>query len=255
MKNEVKFLMIIFFLMFSVSVLSAKEITVNYEKAWFPYAFEKNGKATGIHIDIVKEAIKKAGFDVKFVTAPWKRCLLNVKNGKSDAVIGASYKYERAKFANYPKDAKIKGKKSKWRVDQVEYVVVTMKSKKYNYKGNIGTLPQPVRAPYGYSIVNDLKKEGLKVDTAKNDIKNFRKMFRDNDGCVVTNPLAATQFNRKGKFKGKLYISKKPIKSKSYHIIFSKKSSLSKGDMQKIWNEIKKIRNNKRKMLKLYRKY
>ncbi len=254
MKKNIKLLSVLLVVMFSVSMLSAKEIVINYEKDWFPYTFQKNGKATGIHIDIVKQAAKKAGYDVKFVTVPWKRCLLNVKKGKSDGVIGASYKDKRAAFAYYPRDAK-RSKKSKWRVDQVEYVVVTMKSNKYNYKGKLGTLPQPVRAPYGYSIVGDLKKEGLNVDTAKNDDINFRKMFRDKDGCVVTNPLVAKQLNRKGKFKGKLHISKKPIKSKSYHIIFSKNGSISKADGQKIWNQIKKIRSNKRKMLKIYRKY
>ena len=254
MKGIIKILAIASFVLLNISMLSAKQITINYENDWAPYTYQKGGQAKGVLVEIMKEALKGTGITAKFVSVPWKRALQNTKRGSTDALLGASYKDKRAAFAYYPRDAK-RAKFSKWRMEQVEYVVVTLKNNRYNFTGNWKTIPQPVRAPFGYSIVGNIeKKMGIKVDTARTDRQNLSKMLRDKTGSIVTNPIIANSLNRWGKGKGKLHISRKPLKSKSYHLIFSKKGKLTAGERQKIWNKIKKIRTNRRLMLKLYRR-
>ena len=91
---------------------------------WYPFTFVKNGKPTGMHIDIITEALHSLGYATTFTPLPWKRCLKEAKNGTIDGIATASYKEGRAEFLEYPSDA-ASTQKSKWRVMQVEYVVVT----------------------------------------------------------------------------------------------------------------------------------
>ncbi|MGK0290934.1 MAG: polar amino acid transport system substrate-binding protein [bacterium] len=209
----------------------------------------------GVHVDIVKKALKSIGHQAVFTASSWKRCLKLTQQGKFDGIVSASYKAKRAKFFHYPKDA-AKAKKSRWRIMQVEYAVVSLKRNKFVYKGTPKTLPQPVRAPKGYSVVDDLRKQGIRVETAKGNINNIKKLLRDKKGVIIMSPLVAQMFNKKGKFRGKLKIHKKRYTSKSYHFVISKKSKkITSSERIKVWNQVAKIRNNKNYMLSLNKKY
>jgi polar amino acid transport system substrate-binding protein len=235
-------LMVMAFTMF----VEAKKIKIcTDENFWYPFTYSVEEVALGLHVDITKEAIKRAGHSVEYIPMPWKRCLASAKSGEVDAIVSASYKDKRGEFLYYPKDAK-SAKKSKNRITQVEYVVLTHKDDSYKYDGNIKTLPHPIRATFGYSIVDDLKKEGLSVDTSKKDTFNLKRLQRDKKGSVVTLKEIVEYYESKGTFKGEFVTHKKPIKSKSYYMPFSKNTKISQDDMQDIWDNIQKVRENKR---------
>jgi polar amino acid transport system substrate-binding protein len=240
----------------SMTVLAEQKVTIcSDNNFWYPFTLVKDGQPSGIHIDIISRALSNLGYSAEFKALPWKRCLKDAEKGKMDGIATASYKDARAEFLHYPDDAK-DAKKSPNRVMQVEYVVVTAAGDSYEFDGNIEGLPTPVFAPRGYSIAEDLKGKGVKVDdSASGDEKNIKKLLRKGEGSVVTIPEVVKVLSQKSAYKGKLKISEMPIKSKSYYLPISKKSNLSDSDRAKIWSEIAKIRDNADVMAEIAAKY
>lgn len=69
---------------------------------WAPYSGSRllNG---GFLSEITIAAFTKAGYDAKLIILPWKRAMEMTKEGKCDALLGASYTKERTLFFSYPK--------------------------------------------------------------------------------------------------------------------------------------------------------
>lgn len=69
-----------------------------------PYEFTKDGKITGISVDIVKSIFHELGIDYKLVELPWSRALKYIKNGKIDALFEVLWKQKRETFMDYSKE-------------------------------------------------------------------------------------------------------------------------------------------------------
>ena len=211
---------------------------------WYPFTYVKDGKSVGLQLDIISSAAEKTGVSIEYTALPWKRCLKEAENGSYDGIAVASYKDARAEFMHYPADAAT-AKRSVQRVMQVEYVVVTPTSNNYEYNGDVATLPTPVRVPRGYSIADDLKKKGVDVDSgAPGDENNIKKMLRAGKGSLVTLPKIVEVLGARPEFEGKMKVSAKPLKSKSYYLTFSKKGKATAATRQKLWNEIAVVRED-----------
>jgi polar amino acid transport system substrate-binding protein len=227
---------------------------------WYPFTFSKDNQAAGLHIDIIAAALKNLGFEATFTPVPWKRCLDDAKAGSVDAIATASYKDERAVFLNYPEGAATDAT-SPWRVTQVEYVAITPTTDSagapnaYVFAGDLKTLPNPVRAPIGYSIIDDLKKAGLMVDEAQTAEANFKKLMRDKTGALVDLIDVAKHFQALPEFSGKFTVQPKPITSKSYYFVFTKAGHISAEDSKKIWSEIARIRDDAKLFSEILSKY
>ncbi|NNG02363.1 MAG: transporter substrate-binding domain-containing protein [Desulfobacteraceae bacterium] len=222
---------------------------------WYPFTYTDQGKASGIHIDIAAQALKNLGFRAEFIPLPWKRCLEQMRQGKLDAVVSASYKPDRAPYLFYPADA-ASTDESKWRITQVAYVVITGIDDPYEYTGDVQSLPLPVRAPLGYSIVDDLKAQGVTVLTAPDTQLCMSQLIRSGRGTVITPPQNADRFNTDGNFTGKIKIHSQPISSKSYFMVFAKKNQkLDENTITSIWTEIARLRRDKSYMAALFGRY
>lgn len=238
-----------------IGTLQAQTIRIGTDNnMWYPYSYEENGVSKGLHIDIVNQALENLGYSFLFIPLPWKRCLAWVEIGEVDAILSVSYKPKRAEYLYYPPDA-FSANKSDYRITQVEYSIVTYIDAPYEFNGDVKTLPKPVRAPLGYSIVEDLKKENVFVYETPGDINSFTMLVRDRNGCVVTLSEIADMLMNKPAFNGKIKISKIPFKTKSYFLGFSKKGIISKTERERIWEKIREIRENDELMGKLLEKY
>ena len=221
---------------------------------WYPFTFQEDGKAKGMHVDIVTRALEELNLSYKFTAMPWERCLkAEAKGGRMDAIVSASFKPDRAKYLHYPTGAN--EKKAALRLMQTEYVVVGLAGSRYEFNGDVRTLPTPVRVPRGYSLVKDLQDKGVLVDTAIGDRNNLSKMLRDGNGVVVSTPLSAEVFGKEGAFAGKIKIHKMPIASKSYFMVFSKRGNVDEKVRKQIWDHVAKLRDNESYMLSLLELY
>lgn len=249
-----RFFILMLLVILGTGALHAQTIRiVTDQNTWYPYSYEDKGASKGLHIDIVTQVLKNIGYSFSFRPLPWKRCLYWMETGKFDAVISASYQLKRVQYLYYPEGAT--AKKAKYRITQVEYSIITCIDSPYQFNGDVKSLPTPVRAPRGYSVIDDLKKENIIVDEGTNTIINFMKLLRDRKGCVITLQQNAVMLMKRSDFNGKIRINTIPFKSKSYFMLFSKKSAISKLQRKKIWEEIKKIRENDALMKTLLEKY
>ncbi len=224
------------------------------QNMWYPYSYAEDGVSKGLHIDIVNLVLNNLGYAFSFTPLPWQRCLESAKTGVFDAIIGASFKPERSGYLFYPPGAATNAK-SRFRITQVEYSIVTHVDAPYEFNGDVKTLPEPVRAPRGYSVVDDLKKDNIAVEETPGDVNSFYMLGRDKKGCIVTLSQIAVMLMQQKVFSGKLVVSRKPFISKSYFLVFSHKGSLGADKRKEIWNEVVKIRKNDALMKTLLRQY
>ncbi|MBV8657307.1 MAG: transporter substrate-binding domain-containing protein [Burkholderiales bacterium] len=70
-----------FVLFFSLGA-GAETVTLGAEDDWYPYSGKVNGQAKGFAEDLITEAYKAAGVEVKFESVPYARCMEETKGGK-----------------------------------------------------------------------------------------------------------------------------------------------------------------------------
>ncbi len=60
----------------------AETVTIGAEDDWAPYSSKVGMEAKGFAVDIVREALKAAGVDVKFTAMSYARCMAVTKDGE-----------------------------------------------------------------------------------------------------------------------------------------------------------------------------
>ena len=68
---------------------------------WPPYSFTdpKNPqRVTGAAVEVVSEILRRAGYEPTIALLPWKRCLSEVEDGTSAALLHATHNEERARL-------------------------------------------------------------------------------------------------------------------------------------------------------------
>lgn len=249
-----QYLFIILITCISIPVTQSKVLEIQTDNDWFPYTYEIENESLGIHVDIVREALIALKYEFKFVPYPWKRCLTNLEFGNVEVILSASYKDQRAIYAHYPPDATT-AIKSNWRIDQVEYVLLTRKDELYEFNGDFSMIPQPVNVAFGAAIGDYLREKGIEVIENVKNRGNISMLLAHRAASIAMNPLLAENFNQNSEFKGKLKIHQLPLRSKSYFLIFSKIGLLSTFERNRIWKAITQVRDNKPLMLKILNKY
>lgn len=69
-----------------------------------PYEYVQDNKVKGINMDITREAFKRMGVTVSFEPRPWKRALLELKQGEILALSSGFINEERLEFAIFPSE-------------------------------------------------------------------------------------------------------------------------------------------------------
>jgi len=245
----------------------AENIALNVcadENEQFPFIIINKGVVSGIEFDILKTAIKnlrgRLNINLKFEIVPWSRCIQMVQKGEMDAAMNASYNDERALFLDYPPNSgplEEKSCSSEYKIACSGYIVITLKTNKFEYDGKPLELPRPVRVSRGYSVVPELQKifhdEDLEI--SKSDLINVKKLIRDKEGSLVAYIAFKSELNRNKDILKKIKIHSKSYVMKSYYIPFSKKSVFTNEQKLLFWNEIKKTTTNKKIMDKINSKY
>jgi polar amino acid transport system substrate-binding protein len=211
---------------------------------WGPWSFAELEEPAGIHIEIARRALENLDYTVEMEAIPWKRCQVLNEHGNYDALVSLSYKDSRAEYLYYPADAAT-AKKSRWRVTQAEYVIVTHVESHYEWNGDDLTLPEPVRLPVGYGTVERLRAKNIEVQTSAGYKNLFAMLARDKTGVVIAPGLPAEAFVQSEEYAGVLKILPEPYTSRSYFMGISKKGRISEQEAQHIWDEIARIREDR----------
>ncbi len=245
-------------LSFSFSALAKRERVVlcTDRSYWYPFVFINSYKPDGLYVDIVKDAADRLDWRVSIRPMDWKKCLRAVETGSVDGILGASYKEKRAEFLYYPLNADSK-KAAPARLSSADYVVVNTINNKYSFKGDVKTIPQPVRVPRGYSVADDLRKGGIEVDdqSSRGDEVTLMKMVSSGKGSVVTLRSVAKKYMSSPAFRNKLKIQSKTYKSKDYFLAISKASDFTQEKRDALWGAISAVNEDENLVAEYQSKY
>lgn len=138
-----------------------------------PTSYAENGKQTGILIDVINEAFRRAGYSVEVKLMPWARCLKAVETGAVDGIFSVFVTPERQMYLTYTNEVLI---------TQVQAFFVRSDSS-LTFEGDlskftgqsIGVVNQ---TSYGPRLDAALK-EGIfeKIDSTKDSESNIRKLI------------------------------------------------------------------------------
>lgn len=211
---------------------------------WAPYTFTIHGTPAGLHVEIVTKALDQLAIPYTFSARVWNRCIENAKSGYFDAILSASFAKDRVPYFHFPEDAN-KVRYSKWRVTQAEYVAVVRVENMLDWNGSELSLPRPVGIPFGYSTVKKFEALGIPVVSSHKYKDLFYMLFKGRIGSMLVQKETADLYMAEETYWKSLRVLGRTYRSASYFLIFSKKYDIPIEQMQTIWDQIAKVRDDK----------
>ncbi len=255
---------------FLAMVIMLFSFSAHAEKPEFVFAFENtegfpaylgNGyhvpdENPGIDIEVLRLVEQRVPIKVVFVRLPWKRCLVELGLGNVSAV-EASYKKDREKIGVYPVNPDGSVDTSK-RLTSETYSLYTRKGSTLRYNpqnGQFSNLQGQLGAPYGYSIVEDLKKLGHNIDESGSAFTNLQKLtFGRVDGIITQESQTEFQIKKHPEMFASIVKTEPPIKSKPYYFVISHQFAKQYPKLtQQIWDTVAELRQTE--LPALYVKY
>ena len=201
--------------------------------------------APGISIELMRMTAKAAGVEVHFVRMPWVRCLSALQRGEVDAIFNASFNPDRMANGVYPMSGGHPD--AARRIATVAYSLYAPKDGGLGWNGSTvtGLGDRTVGAPAGYSIIDDLVKAGVKVETAPDSVANFRKLASGRIAAVATLDTAGDALLASGRFPQLAKVAP-PLVTKNYFVMFSHQFYDSHQALaERLWTNLAEMRDSK----------
>lgn len=232
---------------------NAVEMTIAYENKEQPPYYMGNSDAVisprpGVSVEMVKMLEERIpGLSIQFVRYPWRRCTFSLGENLVDGIFNASYSKERLAIGWYPtKDHSHGGAAdTDRRITTITYSIYTLKDSKLGWDGKIFSgLDGNIGAPLGYSVVNDLKKLNVPVEEAPSTVNNLDKLAAGRVAALALQDVTADNIIRNNPKYADIVKISPPFLSKHYYLMLSDSFVKAHPDLaQKIWDEIRNIRN------------
>ncbi len=144
-----------------------EQLIVNWYLA-DPYQFayiNKHGNygVTGIDIELINAVSNKVGVNVKYVNSSWDKSILNIQNGKSDIIAGASYTDERTTLVNFS---------TPYRLEEISLFVLKAGKKQINFNNTNEFLAQIRLLNFRLGIIKGFIYGDTKISAYLNDASN-----------------------------------------------------------------------------------
>lgn len=134
--------------------------TVCFEDRDIPPWRTRSG--TGLNIDLLEAASRQIGLRLRYVALPWRRCQSGVAKGEIDGLFAISHSGEREPLWVYPPD---EPDRARFRMFRDGYVLLRRRGDAVAVSGGrVVGLDGRIGAQPGYSVVADLRQQGLDVD-------------------------------------------------------------------------------------------
>lgn len=215
---------IIFISLLLVNFLFAqnKMIVLSNETSWAPY-YGKDMLNGGYTTEIIVEAMKRVGYDVKIKWLNWNRAVELSKRGIYDGLGASYYTKERAKFFAYTDE-----------ISQTQTVFFKLKSSdiKYSNLNDLRGYDIGIAKGYGYPKIF-LEADYLKtVDVPKLEL-NIKKLLKKRIDLMIGSQKAIQHLLniRYLEQKNEIEMIMPPVDSMPLYVAFSKES---KGYEQKV---------------------
>ncbi|MBI9092575.1 MAG: transporter substrate-binding domain-containing protein [Desulfobacterium sp.] len=206
---------------------------------------EVEDQKPGMGVEAVRMLEKELGMTIVLKRLPWKRCMKELADGKADGLFTASYKEKRKKYGKYPeKDGQVDVSR---RYSSSSYAFYRLKSSPLDFTGkNYGVFTGKIGGPRGYSIIDDLKAKGLKMDESPSTEIDFKKLMGKRLQAVAAIESNGDYFlTKNSEFSENIEKMKPLIVEKPYYFMLSHQFyDKNPGMAEKIFDTIAEIREN-----------
>ena len=234
---------------FLTSSVIADEIVLVADE-WCPYNCDPASDRPGFMVEIARIAFAKQGHTVKYITLPWARAIANIRDGKSNGIIGTG-RNETPDFI-FPDTA----------LGEANHTFYVKKNNPWRYKGldSLKTINLGIITKYSYgNLLEDYIKPNkgngkVQSITGNNALKkNIKKLLLGRIDALIED---------KSVFKYHLYSTKTPDEfsdagvaySEKVYIAFSPKIAKSKSYAEILSNAMQELRTNG-KLAAILKKY
>ena len=204
---------------------------------WPPYQVVEKGKTSGFCTNVVEEVFKR--MDVKIASLdvyPWKRAIIMMESGKTDALFSANFSRERADYARYPKEPLVYSPWVLW--------VRKEDNLKFNSLSDLKKKKVGIVRGYSYTpeFLNYIKKNAL-PDEVPDDTTNFKKLNVGRIDYTVAELGNGNHIIKTLKLNKIIPLKNKPVKEDGLYIIFNT-STISEPFVNKFSNELRKVKQS-----------
>lgn len=157
-------------LFFSLNVFAAEKVIFASADNYPPKIFKEHGEIKGSYVDIIREICKRMKVEPEFVTYPWARAVMMVKNGKVDALFPPFKTDEREEFLYFTSEP----------VSHTRNVVFAPKKNHVIVKSlnDLQGMSVGINDHYSYGPKFDSFKSNLKLDFSGNEEMLINKLGR-----------------------------------------------------------------------------
>jgi len=196
----------------------------------------------GISVEIVKKVAEDLGIEVVFLRQPWKRCLISLGSGQVDAIFNSSFVKDRMWYGVYPGTIRVPD--PYYRIATISYSLYRQKGSAASWDGEQLTgVEGPIGAVLGYSIVDDLKRMGIKLEEVGSSRQNLVKLAIGRVSGVVLQTVTGDQLLKSGAFPTIERVDP-PIVTKAYYLLMSRAFVRDNPDMAaRFWLKIAELRD------------
>ncbi len=208
----------------------------------YPWVLKDRAGLNLIHLRAVEQ---KLGVKFDISPLPWKRCQESMREGKVDGIFAASFKTERMEMGHYPM---VGDKPDETRAMMYDgYSLYRLKGGSAQWDGVRLTVAGSVGAQPGYSIIDQLKQLGAKVDDgAKTADDTLRKLLATRLDAVALQTLEGDNaLSNNAEFAAKVEKLKPPLVDKPFFLMLSKQFVAKYADFSKeIWQAVADVRES-----------
>ena len=194
-----------------------------------------------ISASMLQRVEKLTGITIAVQTAPWLRCVAELKGGRVDGVLHASFKADRLEYSVYPMaDDKVDVSK---RMSTDTYHLYRLKGSKVDWDGKaFSNLNGRIGAQAGFSIIDFLLSLGVQVDSGTDSaVTNLQKLELGRVAAVALQTREGDSL-LKDDFSSIERVDPALVE-KPYYLVFSKQFFSDHADIAgKIWTGIARIR-------------
>jgi polar amino acid transport system substrate-binding protein len=198
---------------------------------WPPYTEGSGAVVRGVHTELVIEAFRRLGLQARIDVVAWERCWKELPKDTYQAVYSASHSDSRARVALYPATP----------LQRLSYVAVVRRGE--GGAGNdLSRLPQPLAAPRGYSITEELRKRGHPVDDgAMKDSQNIEKLLSGRIGTAVVERNVAQAIMAAMGVGDRLEVLPAAIEAKDYYLVVGRNAGGSEASARDLADRLDRV--------------
>jgi polar amino acid transport system substrate-binding protein len=200
----------------------------------------------GTYIEMLRLVAQRVPIELQLVRYPWQRCKAYLRDNKVDG-INSSYRASRTEIGVFPLNPEGAPDRSR-RITSDSYLLYASKGAGVYFDPDtdqIMNAEQGILAPLGYSILEDFRKRGLKIEAVPSGVAGLLNMLAlGRASGIIAHQSQADHILAINADTMKNIIATKPVLAeKDYYILISKHFYQNHPKIaEQIWNTIGDLR-------------